>query len=446
MSDEQGGGSDPDDGGEETAATDADTAQRREREVRRSDPDYRVYVPDTPEGRDTENQHFIVEPTPTGAFVAVWTQSSIENDDDQRVVAARSADGGETWSAPVEIDGRDADDPPGTGLASWGFPVVVEGVGEAGHRVYCFYNKNVGVDDAREDTTGVLRCRYSDDDGRTWSDVTHDFDIESCAISHPDDGVPESWIVYQAPTRTADGAVLAGFTHWASDTVDDAHIFERQSEIRFLRFEGLDAADPADATVTTWPDADHGLQVPHPDRPGVSVAQEPSVRPLGDGRLICAMRTLQGRVYFALSEDGGRTWDTPRPLSYDPEEFRPVENPIAPCPLYRLGDGRLLLVFYDNDGTGHGATGPTHIRRNRTPAWYALGEVIDYPTHPVRFDGPWILADNDCVAYGPNERTEIASYPSFFEHDGRAYLWYPDRKHFLLGKDLREDLDRRANL
>mgnify|MGYP000656819350 CR=1 FL=1 len=52
------------------------------------------------------------------------------------------------------------------------------------------------------------------------------------------------------------------------------------------------------------------------------------------------------------STDGGRTWDTPRPLSYDPEEFRPVENPIAPCPLYRLEDGRLLLVFYDNDGTG----------------------------------------------------------------------------------------------
>jgi len=419
-----------------------EAGNRRERELRRSNPDFRVYVPEAQEGRDTENQHFLVTATPAGSFLAVWTQGSLENADDQRVVAARSTDEGETWSDPVEIDGRDDDDPPGTGLASWGFPVVVEGVGAVGHRIYCFYNKNVGVDDAREDTTGALRCRYSDDDGRTWSTRTHEFPIESCAISHADDAVPESWIVYQPPTRTADGAVLAGFTHWASDTFDDAPIFERHSEIRFFRFQNLDAADPTDATVTTWPDADHGLQVSHPDRPGVSVAQEPSVRPLGDGRLICVMRTLRGQVYFALSGDGGRTWDTPRPLSYNPDEFRPVENPIAPCPLYRLDDGRLLLVFYDNDGTGHGATGPTDIRRNRTPAWYALGEVVDHPTHPVRFDGPRVLADNDCVAYGPSDRTEIASYPSFFEHGGRAYLWYPDRKHFLLGKELTTALAR----
>jgi hypothetical protein len=416
-------------------------------EWRRTDPDFRVYVPETQTGPTASNQHLIVVPTPADTFVAVWKQASMENEADQHVVAARSTDRGESWSDPVEVDGPAPDDGPGTGLASYPFTVVAPGVApDGGHRIYCFYNKNVGVDDAREDTTGVLRCRYSEDDGRTWSDGTVDLPIDSCAISHPDPDVPESWIVYQPPTVTDDGAVLAGFTHWASDAVDvpdSGSLFDKHSEIRFLRFENLlEATDPGAIEVTTWPDRSHGLQVPHPERPGVSVAQEPSVRPLSDGRLICVLRTLQGRAYFALSEDGGRTWDTPRPLHYDPGRPSPVENPISPCPLYGLGDGRFLLVFYNNDGTGHGASGPTDIGRNRTPAWYAIGEETDHPTHPLRFDGPWILADNDRVPFGPNDRTEVATYPSFFEHDGRSYFWYPDRKHFLLGKDLTEELAR----
>jgi hypothetical protein len=153
------------------------------------------------------------------------------------------------------------------------------------------------------------------------------------------------------------------------------------------------------------------------------------------------MRTLTGEVHFALSNDDGRTWDSPRPLCYGPEEDdRPLENPISPCPLYRLDDGRFLLVFYDNDGTGHGASGPRDTRRNRTPAWYAVGEEVDHPSHPLRFSPPRVLVDNDRVPAGPVDRTEIATYPSFFEHGGTPYLWYPDRKHFLLGTDLTTEL------
>jgi len=319
--------------------------------------------------------------------------------------------------------------------------VAPSGAPDGTHRIYYFYNKNVGVDDAREDTTGRLRCRYSDDDARTWSDQTVEHGIASSAISHPDSGVPESWNFFQAPVSVGDGTVKAGFTQWASDTVDASHLLQRHSEVRFLRFENLDADDPEDVRVTTFPDADHGLQVPHPDRPGISVAQEPSVRRLADDRLVCTVRTLQGEVYFALSPDDGRTWDTPRPLHYGPGECRPMENPIAPCPLYRYGGG-LLFVFFNNDGTGHGGTGPTDTRRNRTPVWYTVGETVDHHAHPVEFEEPRILLDNDRVPFGPVDRTEVATYTSFFEHDGRAYFWYPDRKHFLLGKELTDTLSR----
>ena len=99
---------------------------------------------------------------------------------------------------PQTIDASPTDDVPGTGLASWGFPIVAPNLlANGGHRVYYIYNKNVGVDDAREDTTGQVRCRFSDDDGLTWSAAAYDFPIAPSAISHPDPNVPPNWIVYQ---------------------------------------------------------------------------------------------------------------------------------------------------------------------------------------------------------------------------------------------------------
>jgi len=35
---------------------------------------------------------------------------------------------------------------------------------------------------------------------------------------------------------------------------------------------------------------------------------------------------------------------------------------------------------------------------------------------------------------------QIATYTSYFELEGKHYFWYPERKHFLLGKLLDEEL------
>ena len=50
------------------------------------------------------------------------------------------------------------------------------------------------------------------------------------------------------------------------------------------------------------------------------------------------------------------------------------------------------------------------------------------------FSEPRVLTDNDGVALPPEDQTQVATYGSFFEHEGRAIWWYPDRKHYLLGK------------
>jgi hypothetical protein len=149
-----------------------------------------------------------VVPTHSGSFLAIWTQASQENEPDQRIVMSRSANRGRSWTAPVTLAG----DPTGKTkrLASWAYPFVVPATG----RVYLFWNQNVGIVDAREDTTGVLMYMWSDDEGSTWSE-RHTLPIRSSAISHPDPEVPQNWVTYQSPIITRRGDVLVGFTRWA---------------------------------------------------------------------------------------------------------------------------------------------------------------------------------------------------------------------------------------
>ncbi len=426
-----------------------------------SHPDFVTYIPHRLDGSDGTNQHFLVTPTPAGSFLAFWTQATHENDPNQRVVMSRSTDRGRSWSDPAMVAG----DPTGkTGrIASWQFPVI----SPATQRIYLFYNQNVGIVDAREDTTGALACKWSGNDGLTWSEP-FTLPIRKSAISNPEAGSPENWVVYQRPIITSRGEVMVGFTRWASKkTQKEGSLFERDSEVWFLRFDNLlTESDPTKLTVTTLPDGEHGLRVPCPEatkektaapkknsswwpwspkkekpkreapageKREISIAQEPTIQELSDGRFITVMRTRTGYMYYALSADRGHSWDTPRPLRFAPDG-PPIPQPLAPCPLYKLHDGRFVLIFHNNDGTANKGRGPTDSKRVRRPVWLSVGREIPNPDQPLVFSEPRILADNDRWPAGPSGHTQIGTYPSLFEFDGQVYFWYPDRKHFLLGK------------
>ena len=339
-------------------------------DVLRTAPDYVAYVPRGGAANDWTNQHFLVVRSWSGAFLAVWTQATFENNADQRVVFARSDDGGVTWSEPRVVDGPSGDD---GRLASWGFPVLAPEL----RRVYVFYTKNIGVVDVREDTTGLLAYKYSDDEGATWSERLS-LPMERSAISPTDPGTPENWICYQTPILNPRGEVTAGFTRWAgTEYHSESHLFQRHSECWFLRFDNiLTEADPARLRVSTWPRAPHGIRVPKPGDPEHSIAQEPAIQNLPDGRMICLMRTLTGFVWWFVSDDAGESWSEAEVLRFA-SDGRPVPHPISPCPLYRLSDGRYLLIFHNNTGTANGAEGPHDSKRNRRPAWFSIGRVRD---------------------------------------------------------------------
>ena len=50
------------------------------------------------------------------------------------------------------------------------------------------------------------------------------------------------------------------------------------------------------------------------------------------------------------------------------------------------------------------------------------------------------LGDRRGVPDGAIDRTEIATYTSLFEFGNDVCFWYPDRKHFLLGRYLTDEL------
>lgn len=396
-------------------------------EYERTQPTYIIYLPKGTDTRDAENQHLHVVILPGGRLFATWTMATHENAPDQRVVYATSDDEGRSWSEPKALDGASPDDPPGTGLASWSFPIIVRDTG----RVIVGYNKNIGVTDARDDTTGVMRIRVSDDHAETWSDPV-DVPFARSPLDSPDPCIPPNWILANPVQIDHDGVPFAGFTRWAGGR--GPSLFEIDSVVNFFRFTNwLTEPDPDKFVVETIMPGGVGLRVPRADKPEVSVAQEPAVALFPNRGMFCTMRTLNGHVAWSASHDNGRTWSDPQPLHYH-DYGEMVRNPIAPCPIFRLRDGRYVVFFYNNDGTGFGGDGPTDYKVNRQELFLAVGVYDGMARQPIQFGTPHSYMKSKGVAYGPMGRTEVGSYGSVTEHANARVFWYPDRKHFLLGK------------
>lgn len=387
-------------------------------------PDYVMFVPKQLEG-ESDNVHlYVVEHEKYGGLLAFWTQSTFEGTGNNHIVFAGSRDGGKTWSEPKFICGSRAisrEEGLGVAQASWGFPIVT-----LSGRIYLFYYREIlGVKDNSRQLTGAFAAMYSDDCGENWSESV---DIPQRKTSYDSDEFIQDNIVYELPMRGPDGRYLAGFTKYVSRRVDET--FRGGCRVYFYRFDNIDD-DPEieELKITTLPDDERGIHVYLPSG-NIGRIEEPAWVILPDGRLFCSMRTNLGSVFYAVSSDGGASWTQASPLRFDGGV--PFTHPLSPCPIYDLRDGRYMQLY-------HNAFDPQKPYLPRDSVYCAIGYFeIDSP-QPIKFKTEdcslYMKLQKDADGFGTD--IQLAIYGTMTHQNGKNILWYPDRKFFLLGKEIK---------
>ena len=117
----------------------------------------------------------------------------------------------------------------------------------------------------------------------------------------------------------------------------------------------------------------------------------------------------------------------------------PVLNPVSPTPIYPLNDGRYILFMQNHDGYGYGGRGPLDLDARR-PQFFVVGEFRPDAHQPIWFSRPKLIFDTQCVGVFPFYKKWLSMYASFTEHNGKRILWYADRKIFVLGRYITDDM------
>jgi hypothetical protein len=192
--------------------------------------------------------------------------------------------------------------------------------------------------------------------------------------------------------------------------------------------------------MITWLSLE-GDTISMPDDLPARHCSEPALELLPDGRLFVVFRTVTGNIWYSVSDDDGFHWRKPAVLRYR-DGGEPVKNPLTCCPLYKLPDGRYMLIYYNNSYYADHVKNHTPLPAgmsmftHRRPAVYSIGSFAPDARQPLWFDEPEELLDTGGFLVSPKASNEVATYPSLTWHKGKLTLWYPDRKFFLLGKHL----------
>jgi hypothetical protein len=224
------------------------------------------------------------------------------------------------------------------------------------------------------------------------------------------------------------------------------------AEVSILRCENiLTETDPGALRFTLLPAGPRGIRVDTvqhlrnpalcrlttalnglPEQIGFNF-QEMTVVPLRDGRWLGVGRTFLGSPGYTVTTDRGQTWTPVEPLCYAPGG-EPIKHPMTMCPIAKTSDGRIILLFTNNDGSQRNAR---HVwdgdGRTRNPQWIVVGREIPGETRNggLLFGTPRILADVDDTGE-VNLKTGV-SMPQFLECDGRYFVMYNiNKEHILL--------------
>lgn len=387
---------------------------------KRSDPLSAIYLPTKSSKNDRTNQQVVGIVTKAGSYVVTWTMASKESKPDQRVAISRSTDKGKIWSEAQIVD-RDTKAYPGSASYSWLYQVPSTG------RIYCFYQKNdPSAITVRRDITGWLKWQYSDDDGQTWHRVKAKYDMGRGEWTSLDPEVPTSFIGIYAPHQTSWGDVIYSFARYGLHKKGSQKYSNWMTEVYFMRLDNiLTENDPEKLQFSILNDHPQGLRIKRDN--GLFWANEPSWIELSDGRLLVAIRTRNDAVYYAVSSDRGVTWTKPLPLRYS-DGGDVILNPNAPCPMVKLDDGRIMLMYHNAKQSN--TFGP------RNPIWITVGKENLDATQPVEFGKPVKFMEVDGKPPLGTTYIQIATYSSFAFDGDRLLLFYNDCKHWVLFKEV----------
>jgi len=327
---------------------------------------------------------------PDGTWLCVLTTGpGREGQRGQHIVATRSRDHGRTWSPLIDIE------PSAGPEASWACPLLTpEG------RVYVFYTyngdnirrlpgKNRPI---RADMLGWYCFRYSDDGGLSWSPRFR-LPMRITAADRANDWEGKVQLFWGIDKPKVDGSTVRfAFTKLRRYMLEGGEGWLWSSD------NLLTERDPRRIRWRMLPVGEYGIRAA---RFG-SVQEEHNHVPLGDGRLYLVYRTALGFPCQSYSDDGGRHWSDPEPMTYAPGG-RVLKNPRA-CPkLWKCANGRYLFWFHNHGGRDF---------RGRNPAWLAAGELRD---------GRMYWSQPEIVLYDPDPEVRI-SYPDLIEQDGRFWI------------------------
>ncbi len=377
-----------------------------------------------------------------GTWFTTWSQGSYEHALDEGLVFATSRDRGRTWTAPKSIFRSTREE-----RRAYAVPFLVPGT----NRIYVFYhagNQEAAFPDPFYDS-GNLWFIHSDDRGATWSDRLR-VDLPDRDINiFP--GRFHGWLNHP-PQIMPEGDVILPISHCQRTGLLRRAWMLNAAEVSVIRCENiLTETDPAKLRFPLWPAGPRGIRADvwkHRDNPALARLlavfdglpeqsafnfQEMTVVPLAGGRWLGVGRTFLGSPGYTVTADRGRTWTPVEPLCYGPGG-EPIRHPMTMCPIARTSDGRLVLLFTNNDGSQRRAK---HVwegnGRTRNPQWFVVGCEIPGETRNagLMFGKPRVLAEVDDRGE-VNLKTGI-SMPQFVERDGRFFVCYNiNKEHIVL--------------
>lgn len=327
--------------------------------------------------------------TPDGDFLLMFPEGEHYGGSAGRkcndLLAVRSTDGGKTWGKPTV-----AFDIP---YNQHGFiPLIPRG----SKRLYAFGTQPIPEKMSRasgQQENAPIGYRHSDDDGKTWSEVT---------LIEPVNDPGFRGMAVMRMTETDRGTWILG-AHAADWSVKP--LTTRQYLLR---------SEDQGKTWTVLPDR----------RPngwfaeGFGRMDEGRPLALGGDRVLALFRTPTGRLWSARSDDDGRTWTKPAAT--------PLVHPDAPPMLFLLSDGKTLAAFHHNRHARvryEGLSGNIEGMKDRGELWLSLSRDQGRTWSEPRF----VLANAAEPTLSQGWYNFQCSYLDAFSHGGVLHLFVPHR-------------------